>query len=276
MEQTASGRSGRLPAVTADGADVTGPPPPDPPDHEETDGDGTSPVPVDPTRHPDIVALVSRTKSLLADRHRVLVGLTGPSGAGKTMVAEAFVSRLRVLGTSAVVVPMDGFHLDQREIVRLGRAGRDWAPDTIDVGGYVSLLERLRAADEPVVLAPRFDHELRQPIGSALPVLPAVRVVVTVGEYLLVRHSDLGRPASDAVNMTAWNRVRGLLDTCWFVAADEAARGERLLARYLAHGLDPEAAASRIAGTDEAYAPLVQATRSRADGVVAWGAPTAS
>ena len=47
--------------------------------------------------------------------------------------------------TSAALVPMDGFHLAQPELVRLGRRDRMGAPDTFDAAGYVALLARLRA-----------------------------------------------------------------------------------------------------------------------------------
>ena len=216
---------------------------------------------VDHTDHPAVRALAQQVKTVLADRHRVVVGLAGPPGTGKSTVAAALVARLRVLGTPTALVPMDGFHMDQRELVRLGRAERKGAPDTFDVGGYLALLRRLRAADEPVVLAPRFDRDLEQSVGSALPVPSAVRVVVTEGNYLLLRAADLGRPASDDVSMTAWKKVRDHLDACWFVDVDPEVRTERLVARHVAHGRSPEAAREWVMRNDEVNARLVDSTR---------------
>lgn len=229
-----------------------------------------APDPVRLARHPHVVALTRQVQGLLADQHRVLVGLAGLPGAGKSEVADVLVSRLRVLGVPAASVPMSGFRLDQREVLRLGRASRYGAPDTFDVGGYVALLRRLRAGDESVVLAPRYDHDLQQPVGSALPVVPAVRVVVTVGSYLLLRHDDLGRPAVDDMTMPGWNRVRDQLDTCWYVETDPSLRAERLAARRAARGR-PEATTGWVMGDDDVDARLVEGTRSRADGVVDWG-----
>ncbi len=255
------------PRDLAEGAD-----PAEPVEAEQETEPQAAPRPTlaDHARHPAIAQLVARIKPLLTDQHRVVVGLVGAPGTGKSTVAEALVARLRVLGTATALVPMDGFHLDQRELVRLGRADRKGAPDTFDVGGYVSLLRRLRAADEPVVLAPRFDRDIEQSVGSALPVSSAVRVVVTEGNYLLLRHADLGRPASDDVTMTAWKQVRGLLDACWYVHVDPAVRLERLVARHVAHGRTPEAARAWVMRNDEANARLVEGTRSRADAVVDW------
>ena len=61
-----------------------------------------------------------------------MLGLVGPPGAGKSTLASALQAAWP--GTSQVV-PMDGFHLANVELQRLGRAGRKGAPDTFDVAG---------------------------------------------------------------------------------------------------------------------------------------------
>jgi len=137
---------------------------------------------------------------------------------------------------------MDGFHLAQSELERLGRAGRKGAPDTFDASGFVSLLARLREAAEPV--------------AGAIPVPREVPLVIVEGNYLLVDHG-------------AWAGVRGLLDECWFVEADEAVRIERLVARHRAFGRTEEGARAFAHGSDQANAAVIAATRSRADVVVA-------
>ncbi len=204
-------------------------------------------------RAPDAVgALVRAALALVPDGGRALLGLTGPPGAGKSTLAAQIVA---AAGEGAVVVGMDGFHLAQAELVRLGRAGRKGAPDTFDVAGYVHLLRRLRDRSEAVVYAPRFDRDLEEPIAGAVPVADSVSLVVTEGNYLLL-------------DAPGWDRVAGLLDACWYVDPGEDDRVRRLVARHVAHGRDPAAARAWALGTDQRNAELVAVTRPRADRVV--------
>ena len=154
----------------------------------------------------------------------------------------------------AIVVPMDGFHLANEELVRLGRAGRKGAPDTFDAAGYVALLRRLRAASE-TVYAPRFNRAIEEPIAGAIPVPADIPLVVTEGNYLLFDG--------------AWSGVRPLLDEVWYVQADEAMRWRWLMGRHMSFGRTPEAARAWIEQTDEPNARLIAATRAHADFVIA-------
>ena len=193
--------------------------------------------------------------TLLADGQRRLIGLVGPPGAGKSTLSAAI---LAALPGQAQVVPMDGYHLAQRELERLGRAHRKGAPDTFDAAGYVALLRRLREqrADE-IVYAPEFRREIEEPIANAIPVFAHTPLIVTEGNYLLLEDGP-------------WAQVRGLLDEVWYIDTDEAARGAWLLARHMHHGRSAEAAAAWIAGTDEPNARLIAAGKARADRQVRW------
>jgi pantothenate kinase len=196
---------------------------------------------------------------------RALVGLAGPPGTGKSTAAAALVEHLRAAGTSAVLVPMDGFHLDQLELERLARAERKGAPDTFDAAGYAALLRRLAEqprSGERVVYAPRFDRHLEQAVAGAVPVAAAVQVVVTEGNYLLHDGEDAGG--------ASWSLVRPCLDTCWFVETPDDLRVDRLVARHVAHGRSPQAAREWVLRNDEANARLVARGRDRADGVLVW------
>ncbi|WP_024287008.1 nucleoside/nucleotide kinase family protein [Cellulomonas sp. KRMCY2] len=210
-----------------------------------------------------IGAGLERAERLAAAGGRRILGITGAPGAGKSTLAAAVVA---TVGPRAVLVPMDGFHLAQAELVRLGRADRKGAPDTFDAAGFVVLLERLRAPDgavpndravpsDAVVYAPHFDRMLEEPVAGSIAVGPDVPLVVVEGNYLL--HDD-GR----------WASVAALLDECWYVEVDDDLRIERLIARHVAFGKEPAAARAWVLGGDERNARLIARTRNRTTVVV--------
>lgn len=200
-----------------------------------------------------LVDALARADALAARGTRVVLGIAGAPGSGKSTLATALA---RHLGDRARIVGMDGFHLAQAELERLGRTGRKGAPDTFDVAGYVALLQRLRAADDAVVLAPEFRREIEEPVAGAVAIPAEVPLVITEGNYLLL-------------DTPPWDAVRPLLDECWFAEVPEQLRRERLIARHVAHGRSFEAARAWALGPDQHNAELIAATRARADAVVA-------
>lgn len=199
--------------------------------------------------------LLARAEELARDHPpRSLLGIVGAPGAGKstlaTHLAAALVTRL---GAHAVgYVPMDGFHLANTELDRLGRRDRKGAPDTFDVLGYVALLRRLRDQHEEVVYAPRFHREIEEPVAGAIGIHRDVRLVVTEGNYLLVPTEP-------------WASVRTLLDEVWFLDPPAGVRHERLIGRHEAYGKSADDARAWALGSDERNAELIAATRDRAD-----------
>lgn len=194
-------------------------------------------------------SLHARIVQLMASRRRVILGLCGPPAAGKSTVAEAIV---RHWGDRACLVPMDGFHLADDELARLGRSQRKGAPDTFDAWGYLRLLERLRhqAADE-CIYAPQFHRDLEAAVAGSIAVAPHVPLIVTEGNYLLLDDDP-------------WRRVPPLLDEVWYVGLDERVRLERLLARHVHYGRSRHDAMAWIESSDQPNARLIEASRARA------------
>ncbi len=197
----------------------------------------------------DVEALLARARRYAAETRRTLLGIAGPPGGGKSTLARRVVD---ALGSAAVLVPMDGFHLAQAELVRLGRRDRMGAPDTFDALGYAALLRRLRDREDDVVYAPEFRREIEEPIAGAIAVPRSVPLVVTEGNYLLVETGD-------------WARVRPLLNETWYVEIDEETRLRQLIQRHIDYGKPPDAARAWVMRSDQPNAELIAATRARAD-----------
>ncbi|HET8682796.1 MAG TPA: nucleoside/nucleotide kinase family protein, partial [Micromonosporaceae bacterium] len=155
---------------------------------------------------------------------------------------------------AAVAVPMDGFHLANAELERLGLANRKGAPETFDAAGFVHLLRRLRAADE-IVYAPVFNRAMNESVAGAIPVAPEVCVVVLEGNYLLLRKEP-------------WACVRPLLDLAVYLEAPERTRTPALLRRQRSRGLTESAAREWVNSSDAANARIIAATRAHADVVL--------
>ena len=207
---------------------------------------------------PPIERLAGRVRALRAraDVGRpLLVGVVGEPGAGKSTLTASLVATLRDEGTTAVLVPMDGFHLANVALAALGRAERKGAIDTFDGAGYAALLARLLAAGPDTVWAPTYDRSIEESVAGAIVVPAGTDVVVTEGNYLLVDDGP-------------WASVRGLLDEVWAVQVDAGLRTERLVARHIEFGKPPDVAAAWVASVDEPNAAFVRATFGRADLVV--------
>ena len=208
----------------------------------------------------DLEAIAAAAVALVGDRRRVVLGIAGAPGAGKSTLTEALIASVAAHEGDGWVahVPMDGFHLADAQLDRLGSRSRKGAPDTFDADGYAHLLGRVVAEADSWVYAPGFDRTLEQPVAAAMVVPPSARLVVTEGNYLLLPEAR-------------WERARAHLAEVWFVAGDDDVRRTRLVDRHVTFGKEPAAAVAWVERTDEVNASLVAAAADRADRVVVNG-----
>ena len=198
-----------------------------------------------------------RLRELSKQGKRVMVGLVGAPGAGKSTVAQALQQSFP---DTSQIVPMDGFHLANVELKRLGRTGRKGAPDTFDSAGYVDLLERLRFqnADE-IVYAPEFHREIEEAVAGSIPVFPQTELIITEGNYLLINEGH-------------WAKIPALLNDIWYVDVEDDLRISRLARRHEQFGRSKAEAIEWVLNTDEPNARLIAANKANADLLFHWGA----
>jgi pantothenate kinase len=204
---------------------------------------------------PEIAQAVDALRHRLAPGTRTILGIAGAPGSGKSTLAAWLQEQFGA--ETAVVVPMDGFHLGNAIIDGTPLRDRKGAMDTFDAGGYLSLLRRLAARDEAVVYAPEFRRTLDEPVAASIAVPADVPLVITEGNYLLA-------------NQEPWKEIRAQLDEVWFLETPHELRISRLVARHVSFGMAPDAAEAWANGPDEANAVLIRSTRHGADRIIPW------
>ncbi|WP_422781719.1 nucleoside/nucleotide kinase family protein [Plantibacter sp. Mn2098] len=199
----------------------------------------------------DPFALAERVRAMNRNNGRILVGIAGPPGTGKsTLVMQ--IAQLLVPQLSVAIVPMDGFHLSNRILEELGRLSEKGASDTFDDAGYAALIARIRAGREETVYAPDFDHGVGEPIAGSIAVPRSADVVLTEGNYLLLRAGS-------------WPRAREALDETWYLHTPAELRLPRLVARHIVAGKSAHAAEAWVTGPDERNARVIEETERFSD-----------
>lgn len=200
--------------------------------------------------------ILDAAKRLIDSSRRRILGIVGAPGSGKSTLSEALHS---ALGEQAQIVPMDGYHLSNRQLSALGRAQRKGAPDTFDALGYRDLLGRLRHAQgsRETVYAPGFYREIEEPIAASIAVVPEISLVITEGNYLLLEDEP-------------WPRVREMLDEVWFLDVDRELREARLVARHMQFGRSETEAREWVRSTDGPNAERIEAVAANADRQLWW------
>lgn len=187
---------------------------------------------------------------------RLLVAVAGPPGSGKSHLADALEARLNARKPGlAAVLPMDGYHYDDRILEARGLRPRKGAPDTFDVAGLLHMLQRLRRNEEAEIAVPVFDRDLEIARAGARLIPRTVRSLIVEGNYLLLRQPP-------------WNSLRDQFDITVMVSVPEEVLRQRLTARWAGYGLPAETIEAKVAANDLPNGRVVIAESSPADYVI--------
>lgn len=203
-----------------------------------------------PDRMTSIEQLIVSIKKHTQPKARHLIALVGAPGSGKSTLAQRLVNAFNALGEPASLVPMDGFHLDNRLLQPRGLLSRKGAPETFDSVGFVTMVRRLAEGED--VVAPVFDRERDLAIAGAQAISADQQWIIVEGNYLLL-------------DQPVWRELHDLWDFSVWADVDEAELERRLMERWLMYGLSPEEAKDRALSNDMVNARLIAEQSITAD-----------
>lgn len=203
------------------------------------------------------IEITKRAISVAAtQQRRVVVGIAGGPGSGKSTIASAVIGQLNdLIDGSAARVPMDGFHMKHDKLVELALDDVKGSPETFEPRAFVSFLKNLKQSKLPAQV-PSYSRKLEDVVDNAFTIAGNVPILVVEGNYLL-----LGK--------TPWHEIRELLDVAIYIAVPRDKVRERLLKRHAEYDLfTEERNIAQVDNVDLVNYDLVDGSRSRADLII--------
>jgi len=183
----------------------------------------------------DLNTVIARVLETPARETRKMIAVVGAPGAGKSTISAPLMAGLAKAGARAAVIPMDGYHLDDRILGPRGDLPRKGAPHTYDVGGFRAMIDRVARGD--TVYIPVFDRSREIAIAGAEEIGAEIDTVVVEGNYLLLQDGD-------------WAGIADRWDISLFLDVPEEVLERRLMARWRDMGMSEDQARTKVAGND--------------------------
>lgn len=183
----------------------------------------------------DLNTVIARVLDTPARETRKMIAVVGAPGAGKSTISAPLMAGLAKAGARAAVIPMDGYHLDDRILGPRGDLPRKGAPHTYDVGGFRAMIDRVARGEG--VYIPVFDRSREIAIAGAEEIGADIDTVVVEGNYLLLQDGD-------------WAGIADRWDISLFLDVPEEVLERRLMARWRDLGMSEDQARAKVAGND--------------------------
>ena len=199
--------------------------------------------------HETIKEIIKRKKK----ETRLIVGIFGSPGSGKSTFSGNLNRELnKIDGLMSKVVPMDGFHFDNKILADRNMLQFKGSPETFDTNGFISLLAKLQQQPENDYVIPIFDRELDLSRASARLIEKSTNILLIEGNYLML-------------NQAPWNRLQIFFDLTIKIESDRRILKDRLLKRWLDLGISKDQASEKIKQNDLPNSDLVENLSMPAD-----------
>jgi len=191
---------------------------------------------------------------------RVVVGIAGPPGSGKSVFAALLKAILDTASVQSAVVSLDGYHFPNAYLDTHYTSDAEGAPqplrrikgspETFDVNACADAVGRLHT--EPALRLPAYDRLVHDPVEGRILVGPEHRLALVEGNYLLLEADG-------------WRTLRDVLDLAIFLVMPLEAVRSRLIARHMRGGRSREDSERHFELVDMGNWNLCMGSARRAD-----------
>lgn len=206
--------------------------------------------------------LFGKTVTVFNDskKSRVIIGIAGPTGAGKSVVAVLFkeLAKQSALPFAFESITIDAYHYPNSYLYSHLSEGAPLKQvkgrfDTYDVPALIKDLQAFAAGE--TVSFPAYSRKLHDPVKNSILVEAKATLLLVEGLWLL---SEIG----------GWENVRPHLDYCYFIDSDKERTRQAVIKRHMTGGRTFEDASKYYDAVDGKNSDLTLQTRHYANEVI--------
>jgi len=184
--------------------------------------------------------------------NRLMVCIAGAPGSGKSHISSYLLKKINFIRQQSEIFEMDSFHYDDVILKKKKLIKRKGSPETFDVMGLKSFLQRLKTNNEVQVTVPIFDRKLELSRGSAKIIKNTIPLIITEGNYLLLKQKP-------------WNELQSYFDLTIMIKSSQKNLSKRLTERWKSFNYSKDIIKQKVFENDLPNARYVYKNSIKAD-----------